>query len=67
MPTQFDLGHFTVDTQVSLKKQEHGKKSDLKGLIFFFFKSEVSASCNSKREVEGGGLMLPILLLRRSQ
>lgn len=44
-PTQFDLGHFTGDTQVSLEKQEHGKNSILKVLIFFF-KAELSAICN---------------------
>lgn len=42
VPTQFDLGPFTGDTQVSLKKQEHGKNSNLKVLIFFFLSRSIS-------------------------
>lgn len=41
-PSQFDLGHFTGDTQVSLEKQEHGKNSNLKVLIFFLLSRIIS-------------------------
>lgn len=47
-PTQRDLGRISVETQFHLKKQGHGKASNLKVLTFGDFKAEVLAICNAK-------------------